>query len=55
MKKYTVQYAVNAFPYITIEAENEEEAREKASLIPWNEWTLDIDYSSAEEAVITEE
>lgn len=55
MKKYTVQYAVNAFPYITVEAESEEEAREKAESIPWSKWTLDIDYSSGEEAVITEE
>lgn len=54
MKKYTVQYAVNAFPYITVEAENEEEAREKADAIPWHKWTLDIDYSSGEEAVILE-
>jgi hypothetical protein len=54
MKKYTVQYAVSAFPYITVEAENEQEAEEKAYLIPWSKWTLDIDYSTAEEAVITE-
>jgi hypothetical protein len=54
MKKYTVQYAVNAFPYITVEAENEQEAEEKAYLIPWDQWTLDIDYSTAEEATITE-
>lgn len=54
MKKYTVQYAVNAFPYITVEAENEQEAEEKASQIPWSQWTLDIDYSTAEEAVVLE-
>lgn len=55
MKKYTVQYVVNAFPYITVEAESEQEAEELAYLIPWSKWTLDIDYSSAEEATITEE
>ena len=55
MKKYTVQYAVNAFPYITVEAENEQEAEELAYLIPGSKWTLDIDYSTADEATITEE
>jgi len=54
MKKYTVQYALNAFPFITVEAESEEEAIEKADSIPWSQWTLDIDYSSGEEAVVTE-
>ena len=55
MKRFTVQYAVNAFPYITVEAENEEEALRKAEATPWSHWVLDIDYSSREEAVITEE
>lgn len=54
MKKFTVQYALNAFPYITVEAESEEEAIEKAESIPWEKWTLDIDYSSREEAVVLE-
>lgn len=54
MKKYTVQYAVNAFPFVTVEAENEEEAQAKADAIPWDRWTLDIDYSSGEEPVISE-
>jgi hypothetical protein len=53
-KKYTVQYSLNAFPFITVEAESEEEAIEKADSIPWEKWTLDIDYSSGEEAVVTE-
>lgn len=55
MKRYTVQYGLVAFTYITVEAENEQEAEEKAYLIPWDKWTLDVDYSTAEEATITEE
>ena len=54
MKRFTVQYAVNAFPYITVEAENEEEALRKAEATPWSEWTLDIDYSSGEDATVVE-
>ena len=55
MKKYTVQYGINAFTYITVEAENEQEAEDKAYDIPWDKWTLDVDYSTAEEATITEQ
>ena len=55
MKRYTIQYQVNAYAYVTIEAESEKEAEEKSYGIPWKKWALDADYSTAEEATITEE
>jgi len=51
--RYLVTYCVNAFPYIRVEAKDEQEASEKARQIPWSRWTLDVldvDFSSADEA-----
>ena len=55
MNRYTIQARVTAWPYLTIEAENEEQALEMAALTPWAKWILDIDFSSADYPEVVQE
>ena len=55
MKKYEVQVQVNSWAFISVEAENEQEAEKVANATPWNKWTLDTDFSNYGETTITEQ
>lgn len=54
LKEYEVQVSINAFAYVVVKAENEENAEEVASELPRNAWSIDYDFSSRDDFQVRE-
>jgi hypothetical protein len=54
MTRYEVQTRVTTWAYIEVEAENEDQALVEANALPYSEWKLDTDWSSADSPEVQE-
>jgi len=54
MTRYEVQTRVTTWAYIEVEAENEDQALAEANKLPYSEWKLETDWSSADSPEVQE-